>query len=186
MDREAAKEAIAAFLRAIDRPPVGELAQTPELVARAWCDEILSGYADDPSAIIANGSMANERDTGLVTLRDLHVTTMCPHHLMPGHGTADIVYLPGARLAGFGAIARALHALMRRLTLQEHAGADMADLLMDHLGARGAACRLRMFHTCLSARGNRERGASIETLAVRGSFADAGADRDLALGALCP
>lgn len=184
MDREAAKEAIAAFLRAIDRPPEGELSETPELVAGAWCDELLCGYAEDPSAIIEAGSLANDRDTGLVTLRDLNVTTMCPHHLMPGHGTADIVYLPGDRLAGFGAIARALHALTRRLTLQEDAGANMAELLIDHLGARGAACRLKVLHTCLIARGTRERGTSIETLALRGSFADAGADRDLALGAL--
>ncbi len=184
VDREAAADAVAAFLRAIGHEPSGELAQTPKLVAEAWCSDLLTGYGQDPAQILSHGSMPCEDASGPVTLRGLSVSTMCPHHLLPAHGTADIVYLPGARIAGFGAIARALHALTRRLTLQETAGAAMAQVVVDALHARGAACRLRLTHTCLTTRGPRETTAVVESLALAGSCGEPGADRTLILGAL--
>ncbi len=180
VDREAAARAVAAFLKAIGHEPVGDLEETPGLVAEAWCSDLLSGRDEDPAAILRAGSIPHDDDAGLVALKSLAVTTMCPHHLMPAHGTADIAYLPGDRVAGFGAIARALRAATRRLTLQETAGATVARLLVEQLGARGAACRLRLAHTCLIARGARESGALVETVAL------AGDERDLVLGALGP
>lgn len=178
VDREAAARAVAAFLKAIGHEPIGDLAETPELVAEAWCNDLLAGHDEDPAAILRDGSIPHEGDAGLVALKSLAVTTICPHHLLPAHGTADIAYLPGDRVAGFGAIARALRAATRRLTLQETAGATVARLIVDELGARGAACRLRLSHTCLIARGARETGAVVETLAL------AGGERDLVLRAL--
>ncbi len=184
MDREAAAAAVAAFLEAIRHEPTGELAQTPALVAEAWCTDLLQGYGEDPDAILRDGSIDAAAGTGLVTLRSLDVVTMCPHHLLPAHGTAVVSYLPGTRIAGFGAIARALRAITRRFSLQEQAGATMAEALVSSLGATGAACRLRLAHTCLITRGAREPNAIIEPLAVAGCFAAAGPDRDLLLGAL--
>ncbi len=184
MDRQAARDAVAAFLRAIGHPPDGPLAETPALVTEAWCDELIAGHAQDPAALLEAGTIAAGGSTGLVALRGLQVTTMCPHHLLPAHGTADVLYLPNDHIAGLGAIARAVHALTRRLTLQEDAGSRVAALLVEQLGARGAACRLRMTHTCFIARGEREAGTVVETLALAGSFDGHGPDRELALGAL--
>ena len=50
--------------------------------------------------------------------------------------------------------------------------------IVDALGARGAAVRLRMTHTCLVARGAREGTALVETLACEGD------DREPLLAAL--
>ncbi len=190
MDRQAAARAIEDFLRALGREPSGELAATGELVAQAWCDDLLDGYQQDAATILLEGSLASDASAaasdegGLVIIRGLAVITMCPHHLLPAHGTGDVLYLPGAHIAGFGAIARTLRALTRRLTLQEHASDAMARLLTETLGARGAGCRLRLTHTCLTARGAREAAAQVESLALEGSFARAGPDRELALAAL--
>ncbi len=190
MDREGAARAIEQFLRALGHEPEGELADTGRLVAEAWADELLSGNQLDAAAILRDGAVANagqdgqDRAGGLVVLRDLSVTVMCPHHLLPAIGRADVLYLPTERVAGLGAIAHALRAQTRRLILQEHAGAQMAELLVEQLGARGAGCRLRLTHTCLVTRGARETEALTETVALRGSFTDAGPDRDLALSAL--
>lgn len=186
MDREAAARAIVDFLAALGHAPEGDLSATPELVAEAWCTDLLAGAGDDPAAILAQGAVPSTPAdcSGLVVLRDLAVTTVCPHHLMPGHGQALVAYLPGAKVAGFGAITRALAAATRRLTLQERATGDVARALLVGLGARGALCRLELVHTCLLARGSRESGATIETLALEGSFAEAGPDRDLALSLL--
>ncbi len=186
MDRDAVRQAVADFLKALGHATEGELAHTPELVAEAWCNDLLEGEASDPVALLeqsripVHGSSAG----GCVTLRDIAVTTMCPHHLMPAHGTADIAYLPGDAVAGFGAIIRALRAATRRLTLQETAGACIADALVSALGAKSAVCRLRMHHTCLIMRGAREHQASIETLAFAGAARDPGGQRDLLIGAL--
>jgi len=190
VDRHAAARAIADFLRALGHEPTGELAATAELVAQAWCDDLLEGDQQDAAAILREGAAASDRSetasdsAGLVVVRGLAVITMCPHHLLPAHGSGDVVYLPGDRIAGFGAIARTLRALTRRLTLQEHASSAMAQLLVDTLGARGAGCRLRLTHTCLTARGAREPSAQVESLALEGSFAQSGPDRDLALAVL--
>lgn len=183
VDEEAAARAVEAFLRALGYAAEGELAPTPALVAEAWSRDLLAGAADDPAAVLRAGAVASGAADrgGLVVLRDLAVTTMCPHHLLPAHGAALVAYLPGDQVAGFGAISRAVAAATRRLTLQERATGEIARALIDGLGARGALCRLELVHTCMVARGSRDSGARIESVALEGSFAEAGPDRDLAL-----
>jgi GTP cyclohydrolase I len=135
--------------------------------------------------VLREGALAiDAKGTGLVLARDLAVTTMCPHHLLPAHGTATVAYLPGARVAGIGTIAHVVDVLAHRLTLQERIGDEVVALLVSELGARGALCRLALTHSCLIARGERKTGSIIETLAVAGSFAEATPDRDLAFLAL--
>jgi GTP cyclohydrolase I len=184
IDKDAVAAAVEAFLAALGKEATGALAQTPELVAQAWCEELLDGEGIDVTALLKRESIQAPPSPTTVALRGLSVSSMCPHHLLPSHGTADVVYLPGERIAGFGAIAKALRALTRRLTLQEEAGQAMSDALVAGLGARGAICRLRLVHTCLVTRGARETGAEVETLSFGGSFAEPGPERDLGLAAL--
>ncbi|MEM1032275.1 MAG: GTP cyclohydrolase I [Myxococcota bacterium] len=174
MDREAASAAIVAFLRALGHAPEGDLADTGRLVAEAWSSDLLGGAAIDPVATLRDGAVASgvhERE-GMVALRDLSVFMMCPHHLLPALGHADVIYRPGPQVAGFGAVVKALRGCTRKLTLQERAGAELCHALVHGLEAEGALCRLRMTHTCLAARGPRETRATVETLAVAGSFRD--------------
>lgn len=185
VDRRAAARAIEDFLRALGHAPEGDLEGTGERVADAWADDLLEGESIDAGAVLREGSMdAGPGSAGLVVIRDLAVTTMCPHHLLPAHGTALVAYLPGERLAGIGTIAHVVDALSRRLTLQERIGADVVALLERELGARGALCKLALTHSCLVARGERKAGAVVETLAVSGSFAHPSSERDLAFAAL--
>ncbi|MFT3773392.1 MAG: GTP cyclohydrolase I [Minicystis sp.] len=185
VDRKAAAQAIEDFLRALGHEPTGDLEGTGERVADAWADDLLEGEAIDAAAILREGSISIDSDgAGLVVVRDLAVTTMCPHHLLPAHGTGLVAYLPGDRVAGIGTIAHVLDAVSHRLTLQERIGADVVALLVRELGARGALCKLALTHSCLIARGERKTGAVVETLAVGGTFASPSADRDLAFAAL--
>jgi GTP cyclohydrolase I len=185
VDRQAAARAIEDLLRALGHEATGALADTPRLVAEAWCDELLDGYSADPAATLREASLPLEAGArGLVALRQLEVSTICPHHLLPAHGRGDVFYLPGDRVAGFGGISRALAACTRRLVIQEQAGADMARHLVEALGARAAACRLVLTHTCLLARGARERSAVVETLALAGAFVEPGSERELLLSML--
>lgn len=198
VDRKAAARAIEDFLRALGQEIDGDLEGTGERVADAWADDLLEGEAIDAAAVLREGSIDLSRSprsghpavpidsdgAGLVVVRDLAVTTMCPHHLLPAHGTGLVAYLPGDRVAGIGTIAHVVDALSRRLTLQERIGSDVVAMIVRELGARGALCKLSLTHSCLIARGERKAGAVVETLAVGGTFASASADRDLAFAAL--
>jgi len=181
MDRRAAARAIEDFLRALGHELTGDLEGTGERVADAWADDLLEGESIDAAAVLREGSLelAEETDPGLVVVRDLAATTMCPHHLLPAHGSALVAYLPERRIAGIGTIAHVVDVLSRRLTLQERIGAEVVSLLIAELGARGAYCRLELTHTCLVTRGERKAGAVVETASHAGTFAHAGADRDL-------
>jgi len=181
MDRRAARAAIGDFLRALGHDPATtpELGETPERVVEAFADELLSGYAVDLPALIAAGSTATA-GSGVVALSDIAVATVCPHHLMPGLGRANVVYRPGERVLGLGTIARLVEACARRLVLQETIGADVVRALRTLAGARGAYCEITLVHGCLSARGACQTNARATTIACDGELSDA--DVLLALG----
>ncbi|MEQ9325266.1 MAG: GTP cyclohydrolase, partial [Polyangiaceae bacterium] len=52
-DRDAAADAIVRFLKALGKEPEGALANTPELVAEAWCRDLLEGEGVDAEALLA-------------------------------------------------------------------------------------------------------------------------------------
>src|SRR3954451_23305112 len=91
IDRTAAANAIAAFLRAIGRDPEREpdLVGTGARVADAYVDELCTGYAVDTRALLEASAIKGHAE-GLVIVRDIPITTMCPHHLLPASGTATV------------------------------------------------------------------------------------------------
>jgi GTP cyclohydrolase I len=169
-DLDAAARAIADRLRALDAPldRDPELRETPERAARMFADELLDGYRGDPVAVLSDGIAAS--DPGLVVLTGVRYVSMCPHHLMPSMGRAAIAYLPGGRVVGLGTLVRLLEVYAHRFILQETLGQHVADALVTHLGARGAAVHLRARHRCLSARGEKQSTAAVVTLAYAGTM----------------
>ena len=186
VDREGARVALGAFLRALGHDPTDqpELADTPARVTDAFADELLAGYDVDVGDLIVDGSepiLEGPDRPGLVVVRDLGVASVCPHHLTTSLGWAAVGYLPGARLLGLGTLAKLVEALSRRLTFQEAIGARVVEALMGHGQARGAFCRLAMTHGCLCARGARQPGATVHTSATAGALADPAALTELGL-----
>ena len=167
MDRIAAARAIDEFLLAIGRNPADEpeLRGTGARVAEAFTTELCRGYTVDVDALVRGNSMPGGE--GIVELRDVSVTTTCPHHLMPGTGKATIGYAPKGTILGAGTLARLLEAFAHRLTLQEAIGDGVASALERNLRPRWAACRIEMTHACMVARGERAHGARLVTFAVR-------------------
>jgi GTP cyclohydrolase I len=167
MDREQAARAIDAFLRALGRDPDADpaLAGTGARVAASFADDLLAGYSVDVDALVARNVLPGT--SGVVIVRDLPVTTTCPHHLLPSSGLATVAFAPDARLLGVGAVARLVDALARRLALQEEVGEGVVTVLAKHLAPRWAGCRLVLTHACMTARGERAYGSSVETVALR-------------------
>ena len=172
-DRAAAARAIDDFLRAIGRDPSADpsLAGTGARVADAYIDELCDGYGIDVGALL--GANLVDGATGIVVVRDIAVTTMCPHHLLPAMGHATVAFAPRARLVGIGTVAKLVDAFAHRLTLQDTIGEQVCQALMAHVRPAWAGCRLTMQHACLVARGERREGARVESVALAGELDDA-------------
>jgi GTP cyclohydrolase IA len=161
------------LLRAVGKSPgtYPELLDTPLRAASMWLDDLLDGYEWDPAGILAGGSPVGS-DPSLVIVRDLYFHSVCPHHLLPFHGLAHVAYAPSDRIIGFSNISRLVNCFAHRLTLQEEIGRNVADALVTHLGARGAACLLDAEQLCMVVRGVRQAGSRAVTAAYSGVFAD--------------
>lgn len=161
-------EAIGAFLEALEQPLDGAVQRTPQRVARAWVDDLVAGYGDDPLALLTWGPAP--ADAGPVAVRDISFTSICAHHLLPFFGRAGIVYLPGERLAGLSKLGRVVDAWSRRLQTQEHLTSAICATLAEALQPRGVAVRLEAEHTCMTLRGVRKEQSHMITLGAGGVY----------------
>ena len=188
MNRDAARAAIRDFLIALGHDPKKnpELAETPARVVDAFADELLAGYGRDVAGLVTKDSSPAPAQPGLIAVRDIAIATVCPHHLMPAIGRANVIYRPGERILGIGVIARLADACARRLVLQETIGQDVVSALMTHAGARGALCEITLRHGCLSARGAHQVDARVTTVARSGELSEAEALLALGRGGTAP
>jgi GTP cyclohydrolase I len=177
--RAAAEDAVARFLDALGLPPdvrrSGDLAETPGRVAEAWLEDLVDGYGRDPAAILAGALPSAGRDLVAVTGIDFH--SVCPHHLLPSRGVAHVGYVPGGRVVGFGQIVKLVDALAHRLVLEEDLAQQIAEALVRHVGARGAACVLEAEQLCMTVRGEKRAGARAHAEAWAGALARDGVAR---------
>lgn len=184
IDLARAAQAVDDFLRAIGAP----LDSDPELrgsgarVAEAFANDLLSGYDADPVVIL--GEHVASRADGLVVVSNLAAATMCPHHLLPATGVVHVGYWPKDRVVGLGALGKLVDCFARRLALQEDIAANIADALMQHLSARGAACVVDMEPTCLTVRGEKRHASRASVTVFRGDAASDASARDAFLSAV--
>jgi len=179
MDPDRMERAVREFVAAIgERFDGDDLDNTPGRVARAWQEDLLSGYAVDPDTELT-WTRSPER-TGVVAVRDIRFASVCVHHLLPFVGLAHVAYLPGERLAGLSKLGRVVDAHSRRLQIQERLAARIADTVERVLAPRGVVVVLEAEHTCMSLRGVRKERSRLWTVATRGLYdTDSGARREL-------
>ena len=160
VDRKALEQAVADFLKATGVPPEEHHAETPALVAEAWEQELLAGYAQSPKEAL--GEPIGSVEEGLVLLKGVEFHSMCAHHLLPFRGTAHVGYLPGARgIVGIGALARLVECFAHRLQTQERLTSQIADALEEYLVPVGVGIVIEADHACMQARGPRSPATTI-------------------------
>jgi GTP cyclohydrolase I len=168
-DAPAFEQAVTDMLRACgiaaDVPHMGRTAQR---VRELWQRRLLGGYELDPAEVLGEG-FADVR-TDMVVVRGIAVHGVCPHHLVPFRGVAHVAYVPGGRLHGFGRIARLVDAIGHRFTYQEWMTRDIADAMMLHGKAQGAACMVEAEQLCLLLGEDRRGDERVITQAFSGVF----------------
>ena len=170
MDQEKIKQAVSLLLEAIGEDKEREgLKDTPDRIARMY-EEIFEGYDKDPKEILSKVFTADNSE--MVIEKDITFYSMCEHHMMPFYGKAHIAYIPGEKVVGISKLARTVEVFARRLQIQERMTGQIADAIMESLGAKGAMVVLEAEHMCMTMRGVKKPGSKTVTVASRGAFSD--------------
>jgi len=168
-DAAAFEQAIGDLLAACGvAPDAAHMGRTPQRVRELWQSRLLGGYDLDPAAALGDGFADHRGD--MVVVRGIAVHGVCPHHLVPFRGLAHVAYLPGGRLHGFGRIARLVDSIGHRFTYQEWMTRDIAEALMQHGKARGAACVVEAEQLCLLLGEDRRGDERVITQSFVGEF----------------
>lgn len=172
VDHARAEAAVRELLIAVGEDPDREgLQETPARVARAYA-ELYAGLWQDPADILATTFSIDHEE--MIIVRDIELYSTCEHHLLPFHGVAHVGYIPAedGKVTGLSKLARLVEVFARRPQVQERITTQIADALVEHLGAQGVIVVVAAEHLCMTMRGVRKPGARTITSAVRGQLRD--------------
>jgi GTP cyclohydrolase I len=168
VDHERIRRAVREILLAVGEDPDREgLRETPDRVARMYA-ELFAGLQVDPRSHLRR--TFTQKYDEMVVVDRIDFASLCEHHLLPFFGQAHVAYLPQGKIVGLSKLARVVEALSRRPQVQERMTEDLADLIMEELGARGVGVIVEATHTCMSIRGVRKASSRTTTSAMRGIF----------------
>ncbi len=169
-DHERAERAVRELLYAMGEDPERDgLRDTPGRVARAYAEMFAGLYRDARDVLTTTFDLGHDE---MVLVKDIPVYSTCEHHLAPFHGVAHVGYIPGkdGRIAGLSKLARLVDVFARRPQVQERLTSQVADSMVEILGAAGVIVVMECEHLCMSMRGVRTAGTRTVTSAVRGQM----------------
>lgn len=168
MDSEKIKEGVKLILEGVGEDPNREgLLETPDRVSRMY-HEIFQGLGKNAEDILSK--RFELVDASIVVVKDIPFYSMCEHHLLPFMGKAHIAYLPDNEVAGLSKLARTVDLYARKPQLQERLNMEIADAIMEYLGAKGCVVMVEAEHMCMNMRGVKKPGSKTVTQIIRGVF----------------
>src|SRR5215510_7633303 len=145
------------------------IVETPRRVAEMF-EEICGGMHEDAAAEIK--VIPAETHDEIVMIKDIAITSICEHHLVPFTGVAHIAYIPkDGRIVGLSKLVRVADIFARRPQVQERLTTQIAELLYHgDLQPKGVMVVIEAIHLCMVMRGIKKHGSTFITSAVRGVF----------------
>ena len=151
IDREKVQRATRLFLEALGEDP-----DRPGL-ADTWERRV-----PDAFATLTNGTRESEKPTmrtfdaegdDLVVKTGIPFYSLCEHHLLPFHGTAQVAYRPNEDVVGLSKLIRYVRWQSRQFTMQERLTNDIASGLAKELDAPLVLVEMNATHLCEAMRG---------------------------------
>ena len=162
MKRDKMEKAIRDLLIATELPESEIMPDTAERVAKAWEEELLSGYAIDPSEAIGEIIPANENEKTTVVMKGIKFHSMCSHHLLPFRGTVALGYQPGeGGILGLGSLDTIVQIFAKRLQTQEKLTREIVEALDSVVDNEGIGIIIEAEHACMQARGPKSSGKTL-------------------------
>lgn len=110
---------------------------------------------------------------GMLVQHNIPFRTICPHHLLPVTGVAHVGYIPSKKLVGLSKLTRLVDAVGHEMPrMQETITDRIADILSEHLEAKGVMVVITANHGCMEGRGVKVHDTPTTTSTVRGLFRD--------------
>lgn len=175
IDKDAIREHIKGILVALGDDPEREgIRDTPDRVAKMY-EEVFDGmnYSNDEIAAMFDKSFEQPgyNSDDLVLVKDIEVFSFCEHHLALMYNmSVSVAYVPKGRVLGLSKIARIADMVAKRLQLQERIGTDIAYIMSKVTGSEDVAVIIEGCHSCMTARGIRNKSAKTVTTTLKGKF----------------
>ena len=176
---EEAAEAYGNFLDALgcDWRNDPNSSDTPRRVAKAYVFDLWKGRYEAMSDITA---FPSDGYNGIVQESNIPDTSMCSHHHQTIGGRVSIAYVPSenGKVVGLSKLNRIVEHFGRRGAIQEQLTVAIHNAI-DKIceGNLGVAVMIDATHNCVSCRGVKHHGASMQTAKLTGCFLEEDAAR---------
>ena len=143
---------------------------TPNRVAKAYVNDLFSGRYNPLDRVTAFPSDGYD---GIVQESNIPVTSMCSHHHQTIQGTVSIAYIASenGKVVGLSKLNRIVEQFGRRGAIQEQLTVAIHNAVHKICeGNLGVAVQISATHNCVSCRGVKHSGASMQTAKLSGCF----------------
>ena len=150
---------------------------TPRRVAKAYVFDLWKGRYDAMTEITA---FPSDGYNGIVQESNIPVTSMCSHHHQTIGGRVSIAYVPSenGKVVGLSKLNRIVEHFGRRGAIQEQLTVAIHNAINKICeGNLGVAVMIDATHNCVSCRGVKHQGASMQTAKLSGCFLEEDAAR---------
>lgn len=144
------------------------LVNTPKRAATAF-RFLTRGYTQNLEEII-NGAIFKSDMEEMVLVKDIELYSLCEHHLLPFIGKCHVAYIPNGKIIGLSKVARVIDYHARRLQVQEKLTKQIAECMMDVIGAKGVGVIIEAQHLCMMMRGVEKQNSIMKTSMMLGAF----------------
>ena len=174
--REKIERMVKEMLVEIGEEPDREgLQKTPTRIA-GMLEFLTSGYRTELSEIV-QGAIFTQETNNMVIARDIELYSLCEHHMLPFFGRCHIGYIADGRVFGVSKLARIVDMYARRLQLQERLTEQIANAVLQSIGAAGVGVIIEAQHLCMMMRGVQKQNSMMTTSSVLGTFRTSTATR---------